>query len=273
MLMPWIITIKLPILNLLLMRHLALDPLWVSQMSIQIIDMSDLEDTLIILSFDTNTTSLKIWLFFKEISTLLEVIWELVYLDKYRMPMIFRYDLDCSNLGDFTWSASMQIILLTYFSIAWRSEGLAILLVAITILLASAWIKSAITFDLILLKALLMLTTCKLEFLMKLLVLLIFIGMMTYFHDGPLVVMLILGFGLSLPLIIFWTISIFLFWRFGKAFLIFKVPLAMLKELDELDDTWAYDFLLLVEFFLKYFDILLTSLTVLAEMGGGRDNT
>ena len=47
----------------------------------------------------------------------------------------------------------------------------------------------------------------------------------------------------------------------------------MLKELDELDDTWAYDFLLLVEFFLKYFDILLTSLTVLAEMGGGRDNT
>ena len=138
MLMPWIITIKLPILNLLLMRHLALDPLWVSQMSTQIIDMSDLEDTLIILSFDTNTTSLKIWLFFKKISTLLEVIWELVYLDKYRMPMIFRYDLDCSNLGDFTWSASMQIILLTYFSITWRSEGLAILLVAITILLASA---------------------------------------------------------------------------------------------------------------------------------------
>ena len=65
---------------------------------------------------------------------------------------------------------------------------------------------------------------------------------MTCFRDGPLVVMLILGFGFSLPLMIFWTISIFLFWRLGKASLIFNVSLAMLEELDELVDTWAYDF-------------------------------
>ena len=47
----------------------------------------------------------------------------------------------------------------------------------------------------------------------------------------------------------------------------------MLGELDELTDTWAYDFFwLLVEFFLKYFDISLTSLAVLAGMGGERDD-
>ena len=69
-------------------------------MLIQIIDMSDLEDTLMILVFDTNTMSLKIWLLFKIFLISLEIIQELVCLDKYRIPMIFRYGLDCSNLGD-----------------------------------------------------------------------------------------------------------------------------------------------------------------------------
>ena len=117
MLAPWIVVMKLPILNLLLIRYLALNLLWASQMLIQIIDMSDLGNTLIILGFNANTMLLKIWLLFKIFSTLSEVIWELVCLDKYGMPMIFRYNLDCSNLGDSTWLVSMHTVLLTYFSI------------------------------------------------------------------------------------------------------------------------------------------------------------
>ena len=58
----------------------------------------------------------------------------------------------------------------------------------------------------------------------------------TCFCNSLLAVMLILGFGFLLLLMIFWTISSFLFWRFGKA-LIFKVSLAILRELDKLVDT------------------------------------
>ena len=43
-------------------------------MSIYIIDMSNLGKTLIILGFEAKTTLLKIWLFFKILSMLSEVI-------------------------------------------------------------------------------------------------------------------------------------------------------------------------------------------------------
>ena len=55
--------------------------------------------------------------------------------------------------------ASMQRELLTYFSITYRSEGLVILLVEITISLLSLQIKLAIMFNLMLLSNLLILTT------------------------------------------------------------------------------------------------------------------
>jgi len=98
--------------------------------------------------------------------------------------------------------------------------------------------------------------------------------MMTCFCDSLLVVMFILGFGFSFLLMIFWNILIFLFWRLRKASLIIKVSLAMLEELDELANTWAYDFFwLVVEFFLKNLDISLTSLAVFARMGREREET
>jgi len=92
--------------------------------------------------------------------------------------------------------------------------------------------------------------------------------------------MLILGFGLSFELLMtFWTNSIFLFGRLGKAFLIFNVYIAMFvveEESDclEGDDAYAYDFFYrMLVFFLKYFDNSLISFCNLAGIGGGRGDT
>ena len=41
-------------------------------------------------------------------------------------------------------------------------------------------------------------------------------------------------------------------------------------ELYELEETWAYDFFCGLSFFLKYFEISLTSLGIFAGIGGGR---
>jgi len=51
--------IKLPTLNLLLIRLFAFMPLYVSHMSIQTMAILDLGDTLITLGFDAKTTLLK----------------------------------------------------------------------------------------------------------------------------------------------------------------------------------------------------------------------
>ena len=106
---------------------------------------------------------------------------------------------------------------------------------------------------------------------------LLFIGMITCFYEGPLVVMLILGFDLSFePLITFWTNLIFLFGRLGKASLIFNVFITMFiveEESDclERDNTCTYNFFCrMLVFFLKYFDSLLTSFCNLARIRGGR---
>jgi len=61
---------------------LAFDLFWVSQMSIQTMDMSDLGETLITLSFNAKTMSLKIWLAFKVFLISLDVKQALVILDK-----------------------------------------------------------------------------------------------------------------------------------------------------------------------------------------------
>jgi len=58
---PQIVVINLPILKHLLIRLLALLPLWTFQMSIQIIDILDLGETLMTCGFDARTILSKIW--------------------------------------------------------------------------------------------------------------------------------------------------------------------------------------------------------------------
>ena len=62
----------------------------------------------------------------------------------------------------------------------------------------------------------------------------------------------------------------FLFWRFGDAFLILKVSLAMLMFWDK---TWAYYFFSCIEEFLKNFEISTTSFRDLAGINGGKMET
>ena len=59
MLAPLTVAMIFPMLNLLLMIFLALEPLWVSHISIQTIVMLDLGETLIIHSLEVRTMSLK----------------------------------------------------------------------------------------------------------------------------------------------------------------------------------------------------------------------
>ena len=59
MLAPFTVAMIFPMLNLLLMIFLALEPLWVSHISIQTIVMLDLGETLIIHSLEVRTMSLK----------------------------------------------------------------------------------------------------------------------------------------------------------------------------------------------------------------------
>lgn len=131
--------------------------------------------------------------------------------------------------------------------------------------------KSVIVFDLIFLSTLLILIIWVLKSLTKLVMLLLLMGTMTYFHNGPLVVIFNISLGFSWLLIIFWIFLIFLFWSLENVSLIFNISLAILEELAELAEICAYDYFVVVdEFFLKYFEILFTSLAVFAGIGGGR---
>ena len=70
---------------------------------------------------------------------------------------------------------------------------------------------------------------------------LLFIGTITCFHKGPLVVILMQDFGLSLfPLINFWTWLIFLFWRCRNVSLIFRVSRVIFKDEVDLDKKEAW---------------------------------
>ena len=184
------------------------------------------------------------------------------------MLIILRYNFDCGSLGELIWSATAHKVLLIYFSISWRSEGLMILLVEMITLLTSVWMKSAIMFNLMFLRALLILVTWELDSLMKYLACSMFIGIITCFFKGPLVVMLIHGLGFVTPLIIFWTCLILWSWRFRNVFLIFSVSLTMFDTL-LLEEACAYNFFCGIPgFFLKNFEISLTSFRILARMGG-----
>ena len=56
--------------------------------------MSDFGDILMTFSFEMIVILLKIWLFFMVVLTTSAVIGVSVFLSKYRIPMILRYDLD-----------------------------------------------------------------------------------------------------------------------------------------------------------------------------------
>ena len=166
----------------------------------------------------------------------------------YRISMILRYDFNCSSLDEEIFSTSEGSGFFTYFSISCRSDPEEMLLVIITILLLSTWIKSAIVLDLIVLRTQLILAMCKLEFLMNFFVISLFIETITYFLEGPLVVMLIFSLVLFFePLINFYISLIFLLGRLGNIFLILSVSLVMFFRVARLgclskEVAFVYDF-------------------------------
>ena len=95
-------------------------------------------------------------------------------------------------------SVIMPLAFLMYLSIMFMFKGNVIWLVVTTMPLLSIWIKSAVTLDLMDLRSLLMLKMCSFAHLEMMSMLSWLMGIMTYFLEGPLVVMLILGLGLPL---------------------------------------------------------------------------
>ena len=184
-----------------------------------------------------------------------------------------RYDLNWGILASDILSALEESEFLIYLSISWRSEPDKILLVIITIPLSSTQMKSANMLDLIALRAQLILVTYEFESLINSLAISLFIGMITCFCDKPLVVMVILSLVLLFDLLMtFWTCLILLLGRFRNIFLIFNVSLTMFFRMDELcwldkEVVFAYNFFYWgLEFFLKYFEISLTSFYDLARI-------
>ena len=88
---PLIVTIYLPMLKHRLINSLALLLLWMSQILIQMIDISDFSDTLMTCGLKTRVMLLKIWFCLIMPSMLLEVrqFWVLPW-GKYGMPIIFK---------------------------------------------------------------------------------------------------------------------------------------------------------------------------------------
>ena len=81
--------------------------------------------------------SLKMWVFLRMFLISSEIMCKLVASDRYGILTIFKYNLDWGSWGDWTWFVSTQDMLLTYFLMACKSEGEAILLVVITMPLPS----------------------------------------------------------------------------------------------------------------------------------------
>jgi len=75
-----IVTIYLSILKHLLIRSLALLPLWTSQMSNQMITISDLGETLMMQGFEAIVILLNMWLFLMMVLTTLAEMEMLVYI-------------------------------------------------------------------------------------------------------------------------------------------------------------------------------------------------
>ena len=178
--------------------------------------------------------------------------------------------MDWDNHGTSTLLASIQLVLLTYFLMVWRSRGQITLFVIIVISDYSWWIKLIMISDLMFFKALFKLVIWLLLFFIKLVLLSLFIGTMTCFLDGPFIVMIILGLDLPSSLMIFCIFFIFFAWRFGRTFLILRTSLVLLSEYN----AWAYNLLLFLFLFielviLKNLEISLISLGNLAGISKG----
>ena len=85
-----IMVIKLPTLNLLLIRLLAFALLCTFHMSIQMMNISDLGETLITHGLEAKTILLKMWLLFRIFSTSSAESQELDCSLRYGMPTILR---------------------------------------------------------------------------------------------------------------------------------------------------------------------------------------
>ena len=186
---PHTIRIKLLMLKCLLMIFFTLELFCVFHMSIQMMAISDLSETLIILGLEVRIILLNIWLALRMLSTSLDKIHIFEHSLIYGIPTILRYNLDCGSLREEIWSMSDMREFFTHFSISWRLEGLATLLVMIMISLSSTQMKSAIMFDLISLRTWFMLIMYMLESFRYCFVTLLFIGIITCFHKRPFVVM------------------------------------------------------------------------------------
>ena len=249
-----------------MIKPLTLLPLWIFQISSQMIAMSNFRKTLIILGLDIIAMLLKIWLFFMIVLTISAKIRVLVFLRKYGIPIIFKYDLDWGSLGALTFSKSIWYISLTYFSIFYKSNEVVILLVTIII---SVWLKptkSAMTSNLILLSILLRLVIYELKLSINLFLFLMLIKIIICFLDGSLVVIFNLGFGFPDSLTILW---ILLVWSLGNTFLIFKISLVDGIDACAYNLTTSFFSDVLLVFFLKYLEISFTFFWVLAEIGDG----
>ena len=146
--------------------------------------------------------------------------------------MIFIYDLDFGRCRLSIEFESTFYMLLRYFSIVDKLRLFAGLLVVMTILLFVLRMKSVTMFNLEFFRHLLTLAMWIWAELMINSVIYLAIGMMTSFLDGPLVVMLILGFLLpSLLFLIFNTFPTLFADKAGNTSLICTIS-SMCKRFD-----------------------------------------
>ena len=90
--------------------------------------------------------------------------------------------------------------------------------------------------------------------------LLLLIGTITCFLDGPFVVIWIRGLGLGLPLTMLLTLSIYLVFKVGKDSLILSMSEVLAICLEAcIYDLVGFEWLVVVLLSLKYFEIVLTS--------------
>ena len=184
--------------------------------------------------------------------------------------MILRYDFDWGRQGSSTCSLLISSDFFMYWLMIWRSDWIATLLVMITRPMGLDLMKSTATSDLAFLRSLLILVTWNAEFLMNKLLLLLLMGTITYFLDGPFVVIWIRGLGFGLPLMMLLTWSSWFMFKARKDSLI----LSTLEVLAVCLEAWVYDLVSFIEFImvlfpLKYFEIVLISVLDLAGSGEG----
>ena len=271
MLAPLIIVIYLSILKHQLIKLLALLLLWTSQMLIQMIDMSNFGNTLMIYSLEVSVILLKIWfcLIISSMSLDVSQSWEFPW-EKYKMPIIFRYDLDYRSSLTSTCKVLILSAFLTYCLMICKSNCKETLLVTTIIPKGSDQMKSMKISDFVFLRDLFMLATWMEEFFMNFMLFLLLMVITTCFFDSSFVIIWIWGFAFVLPLTMLLICSILLVLIVRNASLILMTSDVLIFYFE----AWAYNFwgylaLLASLMFLKYLEIWLISFWDLARMGEG----